>query len=180
LDSAHDLGDRRFMTSLVFRIAPVVSLGAVLSGSLACSTTRTMSRPLSDDSRAELAALQSNEWVIEYRRSLPKAIWEAARAEAAIDARADGAADSFPLDEEATKPRLEGNLLRFTSVHGRPREVPIDVLRSIRVEVDCSSARSSATESSLNFRFTIENLRIRKLRSSTARWAGEGRQSATL
>jgi hypothetical protein len=95
-----------------------------------------MSRPLPDDSRAELAALQSNEWVIEYRRSLPKAIWEAARAEAAIDARADGAADSFPLDEEATKRRLEGNLLRFTSVPGRPREVPIDVLRSIRVKVD--------------------------------------------
>jgi hypothetical protein len=71
--------------------------------------------------------------VIEYRPLLPKAVWEAARATAVTDPRSDNDA---PFQEQATKPRLDGQLLRFTSVRGQSREVPIDVLRSIQVEVD--------------------------------------------
>jgi hypothetical protein len=65
-----------------------------------------MSRPLSDADRAELAARESNEWVINYRRVLPKSVWAAARAEV-IDSGAQPAADDFPFDEEVKAPHLE-------------------------------------------------------------------------
>jgi hypothetical protein len=91
-----------------------------------------MIRPLSDANRAELAELQSDHWVIEYRPSIPKEVLEVARVSADTDPRAD----DTPLSEQATKPRLDSQLLRFTSVHGQPREVPIEVVRSIQVEVN--------------------------------------------
>jgi len=86
-----------------------------------------MSRPLSDAARAELAALQSKEWELNYRLTLPKAVWEAAHVEGIVGAGG--------LVEAASQPHLDGNLLRFTSSGGRLREVPIEALRSLQVDV---------------------------------------------
>ncbi len=113
----------------------VISAWAILFQSLACSTTQTMSRPLSATGRAKLTALQSNDWVIRYRATPTRAVSEPPRVEG-IASGGEAAADQFPPEEAASKPLLYGELLHFTSERGRPREVPIDAVGSIQVDID--------------------------------------------
>ena len=74
--------------------------------------------------------------MIEYRSTLPRAVYAAALAEAEPGLGGDG---TGPLEEKALEPRLDGNTLHFVSVHGRLREVPFDALHSIRVDVHRAS-----------------------------------------
>ena len=101
---------------------------ALLAGSLACSTTRTLARPVTES--PEQDEDDAREWLVHYRPSLPPEVREAALA----DGAARDATGSL-ADETARKPSLEGDVLRFTSLGGHPREVSLDAVRAIRVDV---------------------------------------------
>jgi hypothetical protein len=95
------------------RAVSIAGLCVASALSTACTTTRTMTRPLSAMNRKELAAALSDEWVLEYTAALPPPGGEA----------------------RARDPHLDGDSLRFTSVDGGPRVVPIQALRSIETDV---------------------------------------------
>jgi hypothetical protein len=81
----------------------------IVAVSLACSTASEMSRPLSEAARGELllAATSNDRWSIQHESR-----------------------------EIAHQPHLEGEVLKFVSTEGRPREVPVAALRSIVVDVN--------------------------------------------